>query len=203
MAQASLCGKLIAGFDAACSVAVRKYFQEACIINKADIDTQTVTLPDYAAGSCSYNVAFSLVQQPQGGSDTQGLKFRAPDGGQSIFGFYEKTVNDYGKPQYRHVVQILLEGVTENVKCILDGLDKGSFVVALQIGDVVEIFGLYNGLSSTDYTYSVQENGGGALLQLASTEAAPEPTLPLVYVSGTPGNEIADFDGCFLQPAAP
>ena len=197
MAVLSLCGKLFNGFDVGCEGGPRKFFQQACIINKDDIDLTSITkgLPDPSAGTCAYTVAFDLK------AGTQGYKFVGPEAGNSFFGSFDKSRSDLGYTQYIHNAQILISGISEETQCILAGLDKGSFVVALQLTDgTVVIYGLDNGLSTGDYTYNIADGGGGTPVLLQSTDTAPENQLPFIYKAGTPGQENADFDACFAQP---
>jgi len=197
MAIQSLCAQLFAGFDGSCEAPARKYFQQAVLINKADIETYTITKPDYDTPTCNYKVTFTLAD------GKTGYKFIGPEAGSNYFGSYDKSRNDLGYAQYIHNVQILVSGVDEASKCILDSLDKGSFVVALQLKDPnvptgrVEIYGLINGLTTGDYTYNIQEGGGGTPILLSSLEDAPESYLPLVYESAVPGSEATDFDDNF------
>lgn len=196
MAVTSLCAQLVNGLDVGCIAPVRKAFQQAVIINKTDIDpsTVTVTLPDGAAEppTCAYNATFALK------SGKTGYRIVGAEAGSSFYGSHDKSRSDLGFPQYVHNVGILIAGITEQVKCVLDSLDKGSFVVALQWKDgTVEIFGLTNGLTTGDYSYNVQEGGGGTQIVLSSLEDAPENNLPLIYVSGVPGQENEDFDDAF------
>src|SRR5690554_7534088 len=201
MAVLPLCARLINGQDAACVPIKRKYFQQAVIINKTDIDPDTVVITktdfDGEDPTCEYNVSFALKE------GTTGYRFTGPENGSSYFGRYNKSRSDLGLTQYLQEVQMLVVGADEESKCILERLDKGQFVVALQFTDgTVEIYGLENGLSTGDYTYSIQENGGGTAVILTSAEDAPESSLPFVYVSETPGSESADFDDLFANPAS-
>ena len=195
MAVQSICAKLIAGLDVSCEAPTRKYFQQAVIINKSDIETVTINKPDPVTGDCAYTVEFVLK------TETTGFRFIGPEAGSSFFGSFDKSRNDLGYAQYIHAPQILVTGVDEATKCILDALDKGSFVVAMQLKDgTVEIYGMVNGLTTGDYTYNIQEGGGGTPVILSSLEDAPESSLPLVYVSAVPGEETADFDSAFANP---
>lgn len=199
MAVLPLCARLLSGQDAACVSLKRKYFQQAVIINKADIEEYTITKTDFESETptCAYTVEFTLKE------GTTGFRFTGPENGSSYFGRYNKTVSDLGFVQYAHEVQMLVVGADEATKCILESLDKGSFIVALQFTDgTVEIYGFENGLSTGDYTYSIQENGGGTAVILSSNETTPEGSLPLVYVSAVPGEEGADFDAAFANPAS-
>lgn len=198
MAVQSLCAKLINGHDASCDAPVRKYYQQAVIINKTDIESYTINKPDPEVPTCAYNVEFTLKE------GATGYKFIGPEAGANYFGAYDKSRSDIGYPQYVHQAQVLITGVNEEVKCILDSFDKGEFVVALQLKDgTVEIYGLVNGLTTGDYTFNVQEGGGGTPVMLQSDENSPEGTLPLIYKSDTPGNETVDFDANFENPALP
>ena len=192
MAIQSICAKLIGGLDLSCVAPTRKYYQQAVLINKSDIDNYDISLPDPTTGACDYNVTFDLK------AGTSGYHFIGPEAGSNYFGSVDKSRSDIGFAQYIHNAQILVTGVDEAVKCILAALDKGSFIVALQLKDgTVEIYGMVNGLTTGDYTYNIQEGGGGTPILLSSLEDAPENSLPLVYVSSVPGQENEDFDDAF------
>lgn len=192
MAIQSLCAKLVNGLDVGCNAPVKKYYQQAVLINKSDIDTYDITLPDVDAETCDYNVTFALK------AGETGYRISGPDGGSAFFGSFDKSRDDNGYSQYTHNVSILITGITEEAKCVLDSLDKGSFVVALQLKDgTVEIYGIVYGLTTGDYTYDPQAGGGGTPIVLSSLEDAPEANLPLIYVSAVPGQESDDFDDAF------
>lgn len=194
MAVASICGTLKNGQDASCIAPARRFYQQAVIINKADIDPTSVILsvPTAEAPECLYNVQFSLK------TGETGLRFTGPESGSSYKGYFDKTNSDLGYAQYVHNAQILVVGSSEEAKCILDSLSKGRYVVAFQFTDgTVEIYGFQNGLTTGDFTYDVQEGGGGTAIVLSSLETAPENYVPLVYKSAVPGGEGADFDSNF------
>lgn len=191
MAITSICGTLKAGLDLSCISPVRRYFQQAVIINKADIETFTINPPTIS--TCAYTVEFTLKD------GKTGYRISGAENGSTFKGMFAKTVSDLGFTQYQHTVQLLIAGVDAATKCILDALDKGSYIVALQIGNTVEIYGIQNGLTTGDYTYDVQEGGGGAAVPLQSRDDAPEGYLPLVYESAVPGGEVADFDAEFAN----
>lgn len=192
MAVQSICAKLFNNLDGSCIAPVRKYYQQAVIINKTDIESYTVTTADVDTETCNYKVTFDLK------AGTTGYRISGIEAGSSFFGSFDKSRSDLGYPQYIHNTSILVAGVSEEVKCILDSLDKGSFVVALQLTDgTVEIYGIENGLTTGDYTYDVQGGGGGTPIVLSSLEDAPERYIPLIYESGVPGQENEDFDDAF------
>lgn len=197
MAVIPLCARLATGQDSSCIPVKRKYYQQAVLINKSDIQDFTITKTDFETTpeTCAYNVGFTLKP------GTTGYRFTGAENGSIYFGRFNKSRSDLGLTQYAHEVQMLVVGASEQPKCILEGLDKGQYVVAMQFTDgTVEVYGIENGISTGDYTYSIQENGGGTAIVLASNEASPEGSLPLVYVSGTPGSETADFDAAFENP---
>jgi len=197
MAVESICAKLVNGLDLSCVSPPRKYYQQAVIINKSDIDSFTITPPDAETETCNYKVEFTLKE------GATGYRIQGIEAGSSFFGNFDKSRSDLGYPQYLHRVQVLIAGITEAAKCILDALDKGTFVAVLQLTDgTVEVYGIENGLSSADYTYDVQANSGGSVVALQSLETAPETYIPLVYESATPGNETIDFDDAFANPAS-
>lgn len=192
MAVLNLCAKLVNGLDVSCTAPVRKYYQQAVIINKTDIASYTITGPDAELETCDYKVSFEL------NPGTTGYRIIGAQAGSSFFGSFDKTRSDLGYPQYIHNTSILIAGITEEIKCILDSLDKGLFVVALQLQNgTVEIYGIGNGVTTGDYTYDIQGGGGGTAIILSSLEDAPETMLPLVYESAVPGQENEDFDDAF------
>jgi len=200
MAIESICATLLAGQETTCEPIKRRYFQQAVIIPKQDIDPSSVviTKTDYESETptCSYNVSFQLKE------GKSGKVFIGPSNGSNFFGAYDKTTSDLGFSQYTHRASILIVGATEVAKCILESLDKGNYVVAYQFTDgTVEVYGFENGLSTGDYSYDVQGGGGGSVIELTSNENAPENYLPLIYKSLTPGQEGEDFDSGFENPA--
>jgi len=196
MATTSICGTLKNGQDAACVAPVRRFFQQAVLINKSDIDTTTVVLSVPTDELCAYNVQFALKD------GKTGYRFVGSESGSTYKGYFDKTLSDLGYPQYKHNSQILVIGSTEEVKCILDSLSKGKYVAVYQFTDgTVEVYGFENGLSTGDFTYDVQEGGGGTAIVLSSMDIAPENYVPLVYKSLVEGGETADFDSNFENPA--
>ncbi len=195
MANTSICAELNTGLDLSCVRSLpKKYYQEAVIINFADID-RTASIVGTIAATCDYTVQMVLK------AAKKGVQIKLPDNGSSIKGFFGKSKSDLGFVQYLHQVQILVAGASPETKCILDKLDRGRYVIAVQLSDgTVEIYGWENGLSTGDYTYDVQEGGGGSLIILQSDEAAQEGMLPLVYKSTPAGSEDEDFNDQFQQP---
>lgn len=192
MAITSICGTLKNGQDASCEAPVRRFYQQAVLINKSDIDTFTITTPTAEDPTCSYTVEFSLK------TGTTGFRFTGPESGSSYKGYFDKSTSDLGFPQYKHNAQILIVGSTEEAKCILDALSKGKYIAVYQFTDgTVEVYGFQNGLTTGDFTYDVQEGGGGTAVVLSSLDIAPENLVPLVYKSAIPGGEDADFDSNF------
>lgn len=195
MANTSICAELANGLDLSCVRSLpKKYYQEAVIINFNDIDRTASVLGNVAA-ACDYTVQMVLK------AGKSGVQVKLPDNGSSIKGFFAKSKTDNGFVQYLHQVQILVAGASAETKCILDKLDRGRYVIAVQLSDgTVEVYGYENGLSTGDYTYDIQEGGGGSLIILQSDENAQEGTLPLVYKSNPVGTEDADFNEQFAQP---
>lgn len=194
MATTSLCGTLKNGQDASCIAPARRFYQQAVLINLTDIDQSTVvvSVPTAEDPDCVYNVQFSLKD------GKTGFRFVGPEAGSSYKGYFDKSRSDIGFTQYVHNAQILVVGSTEEAKCILDSLSKGKYAVAYQFTDgTVEIYGFQNGLTTGDFTYDVQEGGGGVAVILSSLETAPENLVPLVYKSLVPGSETEDFDSNF------
>lgn len=199
MATSNICAELQDGFDLSCiRNLVKKYAQEAVIINYNDIDRVASTTSLVDGVTCDYTVQLTLK------AGKSGVRIKLPGSGNSIKGFTAKSKTDNGFVQYLHQVQILATGVTAAQKCILDKLDHGSYVIALQAADgTVEIYGFQNGLTTGDYTLDLVEGGGATLIPLQSDETAQEDFLPLVYKPQTGGDAVADFDELFAAPVTP
>lgn len=191
----TVCAELTQGYDLSCKRTLpKKYVQEAVAINFNDVD-KTASTVGLSGANCDYTAQMVLK------SGKSGVLIKLPDNGSSIKGFFNKSKNDLGFIQYLHQVQILVAGATKEVKCTLDKLDRGKYIFAVKLSDgTIEIYGWEYGISTGDYTYDIQEGGGGSLVILQSDEKAQEGSLPLVYKSSTLNGEAADFEALFEQP---
>lgn len=194
MANTAICAELTGEVDLSCiRTLAKKYFQEIVIINYNDID-RTASVINQAGALCDYSVSMVLK------AGKKGVMLKLPENGNTIRGSYAKSTSDLGFIQYLQTVQILIAGVTKEIKCILDKLDRGRYVVAAQLADgTVEIYGYENGLTTGDYTFDLVEGGGGAKIPLQSKDAEQESMLPLIYKPAVPGSENADFNEQFSQ----
>jgi hypothetical protein len=198
MAKLSVCAELKQGFDFACVTdTVRKYFQQIVVINFSDIDRGTVVKTNTNTPTCAFNVAFKLK------TGKTGYAIIGAETGNSISGMYEKTTNELtGQPNYLHKINYVGVGVSEAVKCILNSLDRGSFVVACQLKNgLVEIYGIDNGVRNADYSYDIQGGNGGSAIVMQSEENALESLIPMNYKPTAPSLSAgADFDLLFANP---
>ena len=194
MANTAICAEIDGGIDLSCIRNLpKKYFQEVVIINKGDIDYTASVVGDFDAAECDYTVQMVLK------AGKKGVMFKIPETSGSIFGTAAKTTADVtGLPQYLHLVQILAIGIKSEIKCLLDKLGRGKFVVAAQLADgTVEIYGWENGLSTGDYTIDMAGGGGASVVPLQSKDTEQESMLPLIYKPQTGGNANADFNEQF------
>lgn len=195
MANTAICAELTGNIDLSCLRSlVKKYFQEVVIINFNDIDRAASTL-NMTGAACDYSVSMVLKD------GKKGVMIKLPENGGTIKGTYAKSTSDLGFNQYLHTVNILMAGASKEVKCALDKLDRGRYVVAAQLADgTVELYGWENGLTTGDYTFDLVDGGGGSVIPLQSKEAEQESMLPLIYKSAVTGGENADFNEQFAQP---
>lgn len=195
MALESICSKLLSGQDSSCTQLIKKYYQQIVIIPMVDIEEKTITKTDFSIENpiCKYNVKFELK------AGKTGYRFTGPANGGSFYLMVDKSKTDAGFVQYSHTVNMLFAGLSETDKCILEALDKGSYLVALQQmgSDVIEIAGAQFGLSTGDWSLDPANNGGAVQLTMVSDENSLENYLPLVYKSAVEGGEVADFDSNF------
>lgn len=180
------CVNLIKGFDATCGDNfVNKYYQNAVLINKSEIQDKVVTSSD-----TKNRVSFNLEE------GATGYLFQANEKVALITGRFSKNEKK-GVPYYTHKVDIVVYGVDEDAKTLLKQLDQGEFVVALEFKDgTVEIFGFDHGMKTTNYEYSGQGSNGGAVISLESRSEEYDP--PYEYVSLT-GTAVGDFDNLFAD----
>lgn len=186
----SPCAMIKEGQDFSCSAPAKRFAQEVVIINYSDILTKE--LPKNAEGEiCDHKVKFKLKPTKKG------FRFILSGNGSSVFGTAAKTSTESGYPEFNHIVNMAVGGSDELSKCNLEAFSKGRFVVAMQIGSKIEVYGLENGLSAGDFSYSPQENGGFTPITLENGEQFAENNLPSLYESEVPGQEIEDFDKGF------
>ena len=185
------CIKLRQGHDPVCNSYAKKYFQQAVLINKADVEAHLILMPNTnieGEYQCRYRIAFQLFEEKHG------FLFTASENANIIFGTFSKTVVE-NIPQYKHGVQLVVMGVSEESRCILEQLDNSEYFAALKWYDgTVVIFGFHYGLTTADYTNDPGNNGGGGLIVLESP--VDEDDMPYVYFNGT-GTEVEDFDNLF------
>lgn len=183
------CEKLRAGLALDCAATQRRYYQQVVLINREDVDqkqilTSTVSIDDQY--TCRHRVIFNLKE------GKTGYRFSASENSSSIYASFEKSENE-GIPQYRHSINIVVTGVSEQIKCLLKQLDYGDYFAAIQFYDsTVEIYGLENGLTSSSYGYDPQNSAGGGVIKLISMSDALEDEPPFVY-----GGNATDFDNNF------
>jgi len=183
------CEKLRDGLDLSCGNIVKKYYQQAILVNREDvlnklILTSTLSIADVY--ECRHKVSFNLK------TGKTGFLFSASENSSSIFGVVEKSVVQ-GVPQYSHSVTILVLGVSQSVKCVLKQLDNADYFVVLQLYDgTVEIYGFEFGMTTDNYTFDPMNSDGGAIIKLKSLSDALEDELPFIYEG-----DSTDFNNLF------
>ena len=81
---------------------------------------------------------------------------------------------------------------------ILAALDKGSFVVALQLTDgTVEIYGMGSGLHQIILSILLKVVEVPLILLSSLEGCSRRESWPLIYESAVPGQENEDFDDAF------
>lgn len=187
------CEQLRQGLNLDCVGVSKKYYQQIVLINRADIlNKRIVTSSVDIEGvyTCRNRVYFNLID------DRSGFRFSMNENSSSIFATFDKTVIE-SIPQYNHAVNIVILGVTEDIKCLITQLDYSDYFAAAQYYDgTVEIFGFEFGLSTNNYGYDPHNGSGGAVLRLSSLNDSLEDLPPLIYRS-TEGTEIEDFNNNF------
>jgi len=191
----SVCDKIRGGLDMTCINYQRRYYQQAVIVNRADVaNFRIVTSYSDIEGEyfCRNRVYFDLLE------GKTGFRFKMGENATSISGSAAKKEVE-NIPQYDHNVNLVILGVDEQAKCLLNQLDKGDYFAALQFYDgTIEIFGFEFGLTTSNYDYNPTNTGGGAVLKLTSLNESPEDELPFIYKNQT-GTEVTDFDNNFAN----
>ncbi len=194
MANTAICAEIDGEIDLSCIRNLpKKYFQEVVLINYNDVDRVASVVGDFDGATCDYTVQMVLK------TGKKGVMFKIPETSGSIFGTTAKsTVEVTGLPQYLHLVQILAMGISSEIKCLLDKLGRGKYIVAAQLADgTVEIYGWENGVSAGDYTIDLAAGGGASVVPLQSKDTEQESMLPLIYKPQSGGNANADFNEQF------
>lgn len=191
----SVCDKIRSGLDMSCGGFNKRYAQQLVLVNRADVEEKSILTPLVNIDDsyeCRHRVYFKLFD------GKTGYRFTLNENATAIFGTVEKTV-EQNIPQYLHLVNMVLLGVSEETRCLLTQLDYSDYFAALQYGDVIEIYGFDYGLSTADWVYDPANSGGGAILKLQSLDDSLEDEMPYIYRSSTPGGEIMDFDNNFAE----
>lgn len=187
------CEQLRQGLNLDCVGVSKKYYQQVVLVNRADIlNKRIVTSSIDIEGNytCRNRVYFNLI------GNRSGFRFSMNENASSIFATFDKTIVE-NTPQYNHAVNIVVLGVTEEIKCLFTQLDYSDYFAVAQYYDgTVEVFGFEFGLSTNNYAYDPHNGSGGAVLRLSSLNDSLEDLPPLIYRS-TEGTDIEDFDNNF------
>lgn len=190
------CEKLRQGLIQDCLVPVKRYYQQVVLINREDINNkQILTSFETIEGEyvCRHRVVFDLKE------GKTGYRFSMGETANSIYGMFDKTEVE-NIPQYTHSVNIVVSGISEDVKCILKQLDYGDYFAALQAyNGTVEIFGFEYGLTTAGYGYDIQNNGGSTIIKLTSVNDSLEDEPPFLY-GGNPEDFDTDFADVVYDP---
>lgn len=190
------CIKLRENLDNSCQEVFQKYFQQIVLVNKDDVDAFLIQTPYSNINDeffCRYRLSFKLKE------GKSGFRITNNENGNNVFGFYKKTIKE-NIPQYHHSIQMLMIGIDEKTKCLLDQLDMAQYFAAIQFYDgTVEVYGYEFGLKTEDYEYNPANNNGGSLITISSPDDALEDERPYVYISGIDGQESQDFDNNFAD----
>ena len=184
------CIKLFSGQDVSCQSNFKKYYQQVVLVNKDDVLSYVISSKITTASDNPHRIRFKLK------ADKRGFLFRGLQNGNGYFATFSKELDD-NIPQYVHSLQLPIFGVGENTKNILKTLDVANYFAAIQYMDgTVEIYGFENGLTTDDYDYDPQNNGGGSFVTLISPESGMEDEPPYVYVPIN-GSATDDFNNLF------
>ena len=188
-----VCDKLRSGLDLNCIPIAKKYYQKIVLINRADVELKRI-VTSYTdiegVYTCANRVYFKLFE------GLKGFAFKMNENSFSIFANFEKTDVE-NTPQYSHSASIVIAGVTEDIKCLLQQLDKGDYFAVAQFYDgTIEVFGFEYGLESGTYNYDPHNTSGGIVIKLSSTTDALEDFPPFIYKNQN-GDEQTDFDNDF------
>lgn len=173
-----VCSKLKRGFDGACYSNVGRFIQRAVLINYTDVVFQAINNND-----TMHNIVFALFNPTNPtGIQRRGYNFTAPVISDSIRSEYSMK-RSKGVITYNHSMEIILNGVDENIKILQKQLDGGMFLGATKYSDgTIQILGSENGLQVEPYTYA-----DSGVITLSSI--IDEYSVPYIYA----GDE-EDFD---------
>lgn len=180
------------GQDRSCFREEKRYYNEAVLIHKSDVESYSVKVGStlgFLEEIPHHEITFKLK------TDAEGLYF---GGNPNKFFIYGTSTHSRRKGinRYTHFVQIPTYGIDERAKYILHTLDqmKDYFMALKHKSGVVEIFGFGSGLETNDYTLNGQNQIN--MVQLSTPNDFLEYNHPLVYKSDNP---IRDFDSFFTE----
>jgi hypothetical protein len=191
------CIKLYSGQDVSCRSNYKKYYQSVVLVNKSDVESFVINSTigsEIGTGFTNYlhRIRFSLF------AGKTGYLFRGQPNGSGYFATFSKETDD-NIPQYIHSIQLPIFGAKESTKVLLKTLDLANYFGAVQFTDgTVEIYGFENGLTTDDYDFDLQNNGGGSFITLISPENGMEDEPPYIYVP-LDGDANTDFNNLFVD----
>ena len=132
----------------------------------------------------------------------KGVLFKLNRNAKLITAMYSKsTEEESGLPVYNHQSTITAHGADEMTKSILATLDLGRVVAVNKFetptGNLYEVFGWTNGLTTGDYDYDITGSNGVVPITLESGEDFLESHVPYVFKSDSEGQEDLDFEDFF------
>lgn len=170
-----ICIKLIKGFDDRCSFENLRTLQKAVLINYDDVVFQARN-----DSTSKHNVIFSLFSA-QNQLRKKGFGFHAPELADVISGDFDMN-RKLGTPIYSHHLNILINGVAEDIKTLQKQLDGGTFLGVLKYSDdSIVVYGSETGLSVDPYSYEKS----GVITLSSDVEFTP----PYLYAG-----DAIDFD---------
>lgn len=170
------CAKLIKGFDDRCSFENLRTLQKAVLINYDDVVFQAKNNTNTL-----HNMLFALFAPGIPKLPQKGFGFHAPEVSDIISGSFDMS-RKLAMPVYTHHIDILINGVNENIKTLHKQLDGGNFLGALKYSDgTIVIYGSETGLSVDPYSY----DKSGVITLTSDVEFTP----PYVY-----SGDSIDFD---------
>jgi hypothetical protein len=191
------CAKLFRGQDISCQSNYKKYYQQVVLVNKDDVESFVIKATISADGSVGFSDYYHRIRFSLKAGKT-GYLFRGQPNGNGYYALFSKEL-DENIPQYIHTVQLPIFGAKETTKILLKTLDLAKYFAAIQYMDgTVEIYGFENGLTTDDYDFDLQNNGGGSFITLTSPESGMEDEPPYIYVPLT-GSANEDFNNLFVD----
>lgn len=188
MSCENICAKVLNDITHSCDVKpIGGLEQTIKLINRCDINLSDWTIQSTTVGGvCSHKVTEFVPEDP---ADLNAVTVQGIPGKRLLNATFSSSNSDFGV-YYTHTVSLFAQGMTDANLCNIKALGSGAEVIAIveqrfkgaNGESAFMVYGWNQGLKLADFTFDHNENNGGAVIPLSSTDPDLEPDPPMTLL---------------------